>query len=165
MVAGLILVLGLVRAVRPGIRSRRRESAPPRPEERPRLPASGPTRGVREVREPDEVPHARDESERHPAPAARERNIGQQAQRGPEASALGLRFRSRRVGPSSARLLHRIRGHSDSSGPAPESPRPSTSRRATTLPRSCPSIREKPRLFVIAVARNPRWRLPARGGD
>ncbi|MEV0740166.1 DUF6479 family protein [Streptomyces sp. NPDC050549] len=63
-VAGLILVIGLVWAVRLGIRSRRRESAPPRPEEQPRLPESGPTREIREMREPDEVPHARDESER-----------------------------------------------------------------------------------------------------
>jgi uncharacterized iron-regulated membrane protein len=64
LVAGLILVVGLVWAVRLGIKARRRESAPPRPEEQPRLPESGPTHDVQEMREPDEMPHAKDESER-----------------------------------------------------------------------------------------------------
>ncbi|WP_329243798.1 DUF6479 family protein [Streptomyces sp. NBC_01478] len=64
LVAGLILVVGLIWAVRLGIRARRRESAPPRPEEQPRLPESGPTHEVQEMREPNEMPHAKDESER-----------------------------------------------------------------------------------------------------
>ncbi|MEV6765964.1 DUF6479 family protein [Streptomyces sp. NPDC051105] len=64
LAAGLILVIALIWAVRLGIRVRRRESASPRPEEQPRLPETGPTREVQEMREPDEVPHAKDESER-----------------------------------------------------------------------------------------------------
>ncbi|MFG3024309.1 DUF6479 family protein [Streptomyces sp. NPDC048254] len=64
LAAGLILVVALIWAVRLGIRVRRRESAAPRPEEQPRLPETGPTREVQEMREPDEVPHAKDERER-----------------------------------------------------------------------------------------------------
>ncbi|MBK3575652.1 hypothetical protein JHN63_17890 [Streptomyces sp. MBT65] len=63
-VVGLILVVGLIWAVRLGMKARRRESAPPHPEEQPRLPESGPTGEIQEMREPDEVPRAKDESER-----------------------------------------------------------------------------------------------------
>jgi len=64
LVAGLIVVLALIGAVRLGMRTRRRESAPPRPEEQPRLPESGPVHELQEMREPDEVPRAQDGSER-----------------------------------------------------------------------------------------------------
>ncbi|MFF1628150.1 DUF6479 family protein [Streptomyces sp. NPDC058272] len=64
LVAGLVVVCALIWAVRLGIKVRRREAAPPRPDEQPRLPESGPVHEVREVREPDEVPQAHDESER-----------------------------------------------------------------------------------------------------
>ena len=64
LLAGLVIVCALIWAVRLGIRVRRRESAPPRPEEQPRLPDSGPVREVSEMREPHEVPKAQNESER-----------------------------------------------------------------------------------------------------
>lgn len=63
-VGGLFIAGALVWAVLLGIRVRRQESAPPRPDEQPRLPASGAVHEIRERREPDEVPHAADESER-----------------------------------------------------------------------------------------------------
>jgi hypothetical protein len=56
LLAGLIIVAGLIWAIRLGIRVRRREPAPPRPEEQPRLPEGGPVSEVRENREPEEVP-------------------------------------------------------------------------------------------------------------
>jgi hypothetical protein len=63
--AGGLLVAGaLVWAVQLGIRVRRREPGPPEPGERARVPPSGPVRETREMREPDEVPRATDESER-----------------------------------------------------------------------------------------------------
>jgi hypothetical protein len=43
---------------------RRRAPRPPRLDEQPKVPASGPVREVREVREPDEVPQTADGSER-----------------------------------------------------------------------------------------------------
>ncbi|GAA3044179.1 DUF6479 family protein [Streptomyces glomeratus] len=58
-VAGLAVVALLIGAFRMGARVRRREPAPPRPEEQPRLPEGGPVRRVRENREPDEVPRSR----------------------------------------------------------------------------------------------------------
>ncbi|KOV96733.1 hypothetical protein ADL04_16720 [Streptomyces sp. NRRL B-3648] len=60
LLAGLACVAGLIYAFRLGAKVRDRESAPPRPEEQPRLPASGPVHETREVREPDEVPRAAD---------------------------------------------------------------------------------------------------------
>ncbi|GGW45843.1 hypothetical protein GCM10010503_23020 [Streptomyces lucensis JCM 4490] len=60
LVAGVACVAGLIWAFRLGSKVRRRESPPPRPEEQPRVPPSGPVREVREVREPDEVPRAAD---------------------------------------------------------------------------------------------------------
>ncbi len=63
--AGGLIVSGLlIWAVRFGMTVRRAESDPPRPEEQPRLPESGPVHEERERREPDEVPHASQESER-----------------------------------------------------------------------------------------------------
>ncbi|OAH16336.1 DUF6479 family protein [Streptomyces jeddahensis] len=53
---GVVIVAVLIAAVWLGIRVRNRESAPPRPEEQPRPPASGPVREASESREPDEVP-------------------------------------------------------------------------------------------------------------
>lgn len=58
---GLLVVGLLVGAVLLGMRVRRQQPRPPRRDEHPTLPESGP---VREVREPDEVPRAADESER-----------------------------------------------------------------------------------------------------
>ncbi|WCE01410.1 DUF6479 family protein [Streptomyces sp. HUAS 31] len=58
VVAGLVVVGLLLGAFVLGIRVRRRESAPPRPEEQPRLPEDGPVREVRERREPDVVPRS-----------------------------------------------------------------------------------------------------------
>ncbi|MFB9505002.1 DUF6479 family protein [Streptomyces aurantiacus] len=63
-VGGLVIVGVLVWAVRLGIKSRRGQPRPPRPEEQPRRPESGPVQEAREMREPDEVPRAADESER-----------------------------------------------------------------------------------------------------
>lgn len=59
-VIGLVLVALLIGAFWMGIRVRRRESAPPRPEEQPRVPEGGPVGEVLENREPDEVPRGRD---------------------------------------------------------------------------------------------------------
>ncbi|GGZ96207.1 DUF6479 family protein [Streptomyces echinoruber] len=58
-VAGLAVVALLIGAFVIGARIRRREPAPPRPEEQPRLPEGGPVHEVREYREPDEVPQGR----------------------------------------------------------------------------------------------------------
>jgi hypothetical protein len=63
-IGGLVLVGALVWAVRLGMKVRRREPRRPRPEEQPKLPASGPVGEIREVREPDEVPKTSDEGER-----------------------------------------------------------------------------------------------------
>jgi hypothetical protein len=54
--AGVVIVILLIGALWMGARIRRRESAPPRPEEQPRMPDEGPVREVLENREPDEVP-------------------------------------------------------------------------------------------------------------
>ncbi|MER6980880.1 DUF6479 family protein [Streptomyces carpinensis] len=59
-VVGLVLVAVLIGAFWLGARIRRREPAPPRPEEQPRLPDSGPVGEVLENREPDEVPRSDD---------------------------------------------------------------------------------------------------------
>ena len=59
-VAGLVVVALLIGAFWLGARIRRREPAPPRPEEQPRLPDGGPVREVLENREPDEVPRSDD---------------------------------------------------------------------------------------------------------
>ncbi|MFF1400893.1 DUF6479 family protein [Streptomyces sp. NPDC058287] len=61
---GLIIAGALVWAVRLGIKLRRGESRPPRPDEQPHLPEGGAVREIREMREPDEVSVAKDESER-----------------------------------------------------------------------------------------------------
>ena len=60
LVAGLIVVALLVGAFWMGVRIRRREPAPPRPEEQPRLPEEGPVGEVLENREPHEVPRGHD---------------------------------------------------------------------------------------------------------
>ncbi|MPY57865.1 hypothetical protein FNH08_12015 [Streptomyces spongiae] len=64
LVAGLVLVGALVWAVRFGMKTRRREPGPPGRGEHPTLPESGPVHETRQMREPDEVPRAGDESER-----------------------------------------------------------------------------------------------------
>ncbi|MFF6996814.1 DUF6479 family protein [Streptomyces sp. NPDC008313] len=63
-VGGLVIVAALIWAVRLGVRTRRREPGPPRHDQQPRMPRSGPVHETRERREPDEVPRAADESER-----------------------------------------------------------------------------------------------------
>ncbi|MFJ5172872.1 DUF6479 family protein [Streptomyces griseoviridis] len=55
---GLLVVLGLIWAVRRGIRARRGEPGPPDPAEQPRLPATGPVREEQRTREPDDDPRA-----------------------------------------------------------------------------------------------------------
>ncbi|WP_420803384.1 DUF6479 family protein [Streptomyces naphthomycinicus] len=64
LVVGLACVGGLIWAFRLGFKVRRREPAPPRPDEQPRMPPSGPVGETREMREPDEVPRAADDGER-----------------------------------------------------------------------------------------------------
>ncbi|MEU7580929.1 DUF6479 family protein [Streptomyces sp. NPDC041068] len=54
--AGLGVAALLVWAVWLGIRVRRREPRPPKPQEQPRMPPGGPVGDVVENREPDEVP-------------------------------------------------------------------------------------------------------------
>ncbi|WP_265561022.1 DUF6479 family protein [Streptomyces hygroscopicus] len=63
-VGGLVIAGALVWAVRLGIKVRRREPGPPRRSDHPTLPPTGPVMESREVREPNEMPLARDESER-----------------------------------------------------------------------------------------------------
>ncbi|MEU6462744.1 DUF6479 family protein [Streptomyces sp. NPDC046976] len=64
LVAGVVLVGGLIWAFRLGFKVRQREPAPPRPEEQPKLPPTGPVRETSEMREPRDVPRADDGSER-----------------------------------------------------------------------------------------------------
>ncbi|MEU9481592.1 DUF6479 family protein [Streptomyces sp. NPDC048191] len=64
LLAGVACVTGLICAFRLGFKVRQREPDPPRPEEQPRVPASGPVLETLEMREPDEVPRAADDSER-----------------------------------------------------------------------------------------------------
>ncbi|MET7540826.1 DUF6479 family protein [Streptomyces sp. NPDC055059] len=63
-IGGLFIAGALIWAVQIGMRVRRLELRPPRPDEQPRLPAGGAVHEIREMREPDEVPLAKDESER-----------------------------------------------------------------------------------------------------
>jgi len=64
LVVGLVLVGALVWAIRFGVRAPRREPRAPRHGEHPTLPSAGPAHETQQVREPDEVPRAADESER-----------------------------------------------------------------------------------------------------
>ncbi|MFE5816097.1 DUF6479 family protein [Streptomyces sp. NPDC056479] len=57
-VGGMVIAGALVWAVQFGMRVRDRELPRPTPEEHPHLPDTGPVHELREVREPDEVPHA-----------------------------------------------------------------------------------------------------------
>lgn len=57
-VGGLFIAGALIWAVRIGMRAMDRELPRPRPEEQPHLPETGPVLETREIREPDEVPHA-----------------------------------------------------------------------------------------------------------
>ncbi|MFG1666160.1 DUF6479 family protein [Streptomyces sp. Y7] len=57
-VGGMVIAGALVWAVQFGMRVRDRELPRPTPEEQSHLPDTGPVRELREVREPDEVPHA-----------------------------------------------------------------------------------------------------------
>ncbi|WP_394346677.1 DUF6479 family protein [Streptomyces dangxiongensis] len=60
LVAGVAVVAGIIWAFRMGSKVRDREPAPPRPDEQPKMPPSGPVHETHEVREPDEVPRAED---------------------------------------------------------------------------------------------------------
>ncbi|MEU6776085.1 DUF6479 family protein [Streptomyces sp. NPDC046759] len=64
LLAGVACVAGLIWAFRFGFKVRQNESAPPRPDEQPTVPPSGPVRETLEMREPDEVPRAADGGER-----------------------------------------------------------------------------------------------------
>ncbi|MFJ9927659.1 MULTISPECIES: DUF6479 family protein [Streptomyces] len=64
LVVGAACVGGLIWAFRLGFKVRQREPAPPRPEEQPKLPTTGPVRESREMREPEDVPKAADGNER-----------------------------------------------------------------------------------------------------
>ncbi|WP_217242932.1 DUF6479 family protein [Streptomyces sp. AC555_RSS877] len=74
---GLFIAGALVWAVQFGMRVQDRESPRPRPEEQAHLPATGPVREMREMREPDEMPMPGDSRERlmpyqlHPAASRR----------------------------------------------------------------------------------------------
>ncbi|MDI3387914.1 DUF6479 family protein [Streptomyces sp. B-S-A8] len=79
-VGGIVIVGGLLGAFWLGNRVRDREPHRPLPEEQPKMPESGPVREIREVREADEMPVAKEESERlmpyalHPARSRRSKN-------------------------------------------------------------------------------------------
>ncbi|GGV14691.1 hypothetical protein GCM10010260_62390 [Streptomyces filipinensis] len=64
LLAGVACAAGLMWAFRLGFKVRENESDPPRPDEQPTMPASGPVHETREMREPDDVPRAADGSER-----------------------------------------------------------------------------------------------------
>ncbi|WDO04418.1 DUF6479 family protein [Streptomyces murinus] len=64
LVAGVVLVGGLIWAFRLGFKVRQREPAPPLPEEQPKLPPTGPVRETSEMREPRDVPRTGEEGER-----------------------------------------------------------------------------------------------------
>ena len=64
ILVGVIVAGALIWAVRLGMSVRDREPAPPRPDEHPHLPDGGPVLEEREVREPEEMPIAGQESER-----------------------------------------------------------------------------------------------------
>ncbi|MFF4957719.1 DUF6479 family protein [Streptomyces sp. NPDC001222] len=63
-IGGMVVSGALIWAVRIGMVVRDREPDPPTPEEQPHLPDTGPVLEEREVREPEEMPHAAQESER-----------------------------------------------------------------------------------------------------
>ncbi|MCD9876838.1 DUF6479 family protein [Streptomyces guryensis] len=56
-VGGLIIAGALIWAVQFGMKVRDRELPRPNPDEQPHLPDGGAVREMREMREPDEVPH------------------------------------------------------------------------------------------------------------
>ncbi|MBW8798472.1 MAG: hypothetical protein JF597_34325 [Streptomyces sp.] len=64
VVCGVLVTAALMGAVRLGIGVRRRESAPPRRSEQPKLPDSGPVYEEQNMREPNEVPRAAGDGER-----------------------------------------------------------------------------------------------------
>ncbi|MER0443804.1 DUF6479 family protein [Streptomyces sp. Edi4] len=68
LAVGVVLVAALIGAVWWGRRRQARRTTPPRPEEQPRLPASGPVGEVSERREPAEVPRDGDRLTPHDMP-------------------------------------------------------------------------------------------------
>ncbi|WP_371673337.1 DUF6479 family protein [Streptomyces sp. NBC_00289] len=68
VVVGVVIAALLIGAFWLGVRVMRRESRPPRPDEQPRLPDSGPVREVREHRESDEVPRSEERLTPHQLP-------------------------------------------------------------------------------------------------
>ncbi|KUM73251.1 hypothetical protein J7F01_13690 [Streptomyces sp. ISL-22] len=69
LVAGLVVVALLIGAFVLGVRVRRREPAPPRPEEQPQVPEGGPVGEVRENRVADEMPRSDHRLTPHELPA------------------------------------------------------------------------------------------------
>ncbi|WP_328869221.1 DUF6479 family protein [Streptomyces sp. NBC_00287] len=69
IVASVVVVAVLLGAFVLGGRIRRREPAPPRPEQQPRLPDEGPVREELQNREPDEVPRSEHRLTPHEMPA------------------------------------------------------------------------------------------------
>ncbi|KAB1149443.1 hypothetical protein F7R91_06775 [Streptomyces luteolifulvus] len=61
---GLFIAGALVWAVSLGMKVRDEELPRPNPDEQPRLPETGAVHEIREIREPDDVPVAADETER-----------------------------------------------------------------------------------------------------
>ncbi|GAA4791863.1 DUF6479 family protein [Streptomyces ziwulingensis] len=58
VVAAFVVVALLIGAFAVGIRVKRRESPPPRPEEQPHLPEGGPVGEIQENRTPQEMPRS-----------------------------------------------------------------------------------------------------------
>jgi Family of unknown function (DUF6479) len=63
-IGGMVVAGALIWAVSLGMHIRDREPGPPDPEDQPHLPDGGAVHEEREVREPEEMPHATQESER-----------------------------------------------------------------------------------------------------
>ncbi|KUM80037.1 hypothetical protein J7F01_19465 [Streptomyces sp. ISL-22] len=57
-VGGLFIAGALIWAVQLGMRVRDKELPRPKPDEQPHLPDTGPVHEIREMREPDEMPHS-----------------------------------------------------------------------------------------------------------
>ncbi|MER5654957.1 DUF6479 family protein [Streptomyces sp. NPDC002131] len=64
LVGGLVIVGALVWAVQMGIKARRRQPSPPKPQEQPTRPESGPGQETREMRDPDDFSAAGDDGRR-----------------------------------------------------------------------------------------------------
>ncbi|MFE6280926.1 DUF6479 family protein [Streptomyces sp. NPDC057877] len=70
LLIGVVVVAMLIGAFLYGIRVRRSEPPPPRPEEQPHLPDGGPVREVQEMREPSDMPNGGGVTLPHDMPAS-----------------------------------------------------------------------------------------------